>query len=103
MIWNLKIMDIITRLIKLINQDNLSNHLFHLAKELPCRTLNFTVEGHKKCTLYEADDFIHGSFPYADPNYHTVHDKPESVDLVNVKLATQLTLASVIHLDIHGN
>lgn len=40
-----------------------------------------------------------GSFPYADPNYHTVNDKPEFVDLLNVKLATQLSLAFLIHLD----
>ena len=96
-------MGIITKLIKQVNQENISRHLFHLAKELPCRTLNFIVEGHKKCTLYEADDFIHRSFPYSDPNYHTVNDKSEYVDLVNVKLTTQLILATVIRLDIHGN
>jgi len=50
--------DIIAKLIKLVDQHNLSNHLFFLAKELPCRTLNFTVQGHGRCTLYEADDFI---------------------------------------------
>jgi hypothetical protein len=51
-------MDIIKKLIKQLNQGNLSSHFSHLAKELPCRTLNFTMEGHEKCTLYEADDFI---------------------------------------------
>ena len=40
-----------------------------------------------------------GSFPYANPNYHTVIDKPEFVDLLNVKLATQLSLAFLVHLD----
>ncbi|UCE08059.1 MAG: M28 family peptidase, partial [bacterium] len=39
-----------------------------------------------------------GSFPYADPNYHTVNDKPEYVDLLNVKLATQLSLAFLVLL-----
>lgn len=51
-------MAIITKLIKQVNEDHLSNHLCYLAKELPCRTLNFTTENHEKCTLYEADDFI---------------------------------------------
>ena len=40
-----------------------------------------------------------GSFPYADPNYHTLDDKPEYVDLDNVRLATQLNMAAVLHLD----
>ena len=44
-----------------------------------------------------------GSFPYAEPNYHSEKDVPENVDLQNVKLATQLSLAAVMHLDIHGN
>jgi hypothetical protein len=51
-------MDILQKLIKQINQNNLSDYLFYLSKELPCRTLNFTIPGHQKCTLYEADDFI---------------------------------------------
>ena len=53
-------MDFIQKLIRQVNQEHLSSYLFYLAKELPCRALNFTVEGHKKCTLYEADDFIQG-------------------------------------------
>ena len=40
-----------------------------------------------------------GSFPYADPNYHTPGDIPECVDLGNVRLSTQLCLATVLHLD----
>jgi len=43
-----------------------------------------------------------GSFPYADPNYHTVNDKPELVDLANVKSATQLSLAFLVYLDLNG-
>jgi hypothetical protein len=51
-------MDFLEKLIRQVNQKHLSSYLFYLAKELPCRTLNFTVEGHDKCTLYEVDDFI---------------------------------------------
>ena len=37
----------------------MSKHLFHLAKDpLPFRKLNFTLPGHAKNTLYEADDYI---------------------------------------------
>jgi len=43
-----------------------------------------------------------GSFPYADPNYHSMTDTPEQVDLENVTLATQLSLALILHLDLHG-
>ena len=43
-----------------------------------------------------------GSFPYADPNYHLASDIPEHVDLVNVRLATQLSLAFVAHVDRNG-
>jgi len=43
-----------------------------------------------------------GSFPYADPHYHLASDIPENVDLVNARLAVQLTLATVLHLDEHG-
>jgi len=51
---------IIKKLIKQVNQKQLSDSLFFLAKALPCRTLNYTSKGHEKCTLYEADDFIQG-------------------------------------------
>ena len=40
-----------------------------------------------------------GSFPYADPNYHEAGDTPERVDIVNVRMATQATLAAVLRLD----
>jgi hypothetical protein len=43
-----------------------------------------------------------GSFPYADPNYHSEADTPELVDVRNAKLATQLTLAAVLHIDTCG-
>ncbi len=39
----------------------MSKHLFYLAKApLPYRKLNFTLPGHDKNTLYEADDFLTG-------------------------------------------
>jgi len=40
-----------------------------------------------------------GSFPYADPNYHQPGDVPELVDMANVRLAAQATLAAALHLD----
>ena len=40
-----------------------------------------------------------GSWPYADPNYHQPGDIPERVDLTNVRMAAQATLAAVLHLD----
>ena len=43
-----------------------------------------------------------GSYPYADPNYHAEGDTPENVDLPNVRMATQLCLATVLHLDREG-
>jgi len=43
-----------------------------------------------------------GSFPYAEPYYHTLLDVPENVDLENALLPTQLTLAAVLHLDALG-
>jgi len=43
-----------------------------------------------------------GSFPYAEPHYHREEDTPETVDVTNVSLATQLSLAAVLHLDAHG-
>ena len=51
-------MDIIQKLFRQVIQHNLSNNLFFLAKGLQSRTLNFTMNGHAKCTLYKADDFI---------------------------------------------
>jgi len=40
-----------------------------------------------------------GSFPYADPDYHLETDAPERVDLANLRLATQASLAAVVRLD----
>jgi hypothetical protein len=42
-----------------VNSARMSKHLFYLAKDpLPYRKLNFTLPGHAKNTLYEADDYI---------------------------------------------
>ncbi|HEX9973308.1 MAG TPA: M28 family peptidase [bacterium] len=78
----LKVEAIIKKLIKQVNQKQLSACLFFLAKELRCRTLNYASKGHEKCTLYEADYFIQGkleSFGYkmgkeAVPVQAFVHD-----------------------------
>jgi hypothetical protein len=40
-----------------------------------------------------------GSEPYADAEYHLTGDAAERVDTVNVRMATQATLAAVLHLD----
>ena len=40
-----------------------------------------------------------GSSPYADPQYHREGDVPERVDLENVLLASQATLAAVLERD----
>ncbi|MBO3803255.1 MAG: M28 family peptidase [Candidatus Brockarchaeota archaeon] len=40
-----------------------------------------------------------GSFPYSDPQYHLEGDVPERVDIANVRMAAQATLASVLWLD----
>ncbi|MDP6125529.1 MAG: M28 family peptidase [Candidatus Latescibacteria bacterium] len=40
-----------------------------------------------------------GSFPYDDPNYHLLSDVPEAIDFSNVRLSTQLALATVLELD----
>jgi hypothetical protein len=41
--------------------DEMRDMLFYLAKDpLPYRKLNFTLPGHDKCTLHEADDYIAG-------------------------------------------
>ncbi len=51
--------DLIPELLDRINTDRLSRGLFYLAKDpLPFRKVNFTIPGHEKCSLYEADDFI---------------------------------------------
>ena len=43
-----------------------------------------------------------GSIPYAEPHYHTAEDVVGYVDIENVRLATQLSLAFLLHLDQHG-
>lgn len=43
-----------------------------------------------------------GSYPYADPNYHLESDRPEWVDLPNVRMAVQATLAAVVRVDRQG-
>ena len=40
-----------------------------------------------------------GSYPYADPNYHEAWDIPELVDIANVRMTVQATLAAVLSLD----
>lgn len=40
-----------------------------------------------------------GSSPYAEPNYHDVGDIPESVDLTNVRMSTQVSLAAAMLTD----
>jgi len=51
----------IRRLIRRVDSERMSKHLFHLAKDpLPYRKLNLTLPGHEKNTLHEADDYLAG-------------------------------------------
>ena len=51
----------IRRLISDVDSRRISQHLFYLAKDpLPYRKLNLTLPGHKKNTLYEANDYLAG-------------------------------------------
>lgn len=43
-----------------------------------------------------------GSYPYADSQYHLEGDTPDRVDMANVRMATQATLAAVLYIDEHG-
>ena len=43
-----------------------------------------------------------GSWPYADAEYHLVGDRPERVNLENLKRSTQLILAALLELDAQG-
>jgi hypothetical protein len=44
-----------------VDEDRLRRNLFYLASDpLPYRKLNYTVPGHTRCTLYEADEWIAG-------------------------------------------
>ena len=41
-----------------------------------------------------------GSYPYADPNYHSEGDVPETVDVENAAMAVQATIAAIVRLDL---
>lgn len=46
-------------LLTTVDGKQMSEHLFDLSKRRwPRRTLNFTLPGHDKCTLYEVDDYL---------------------------------------------
>jgi hypothetical protein len=54
------------RRLELVDADRIRHDLFYLSKDpLPFRKLNYTVPGHGKCTLYEADDYIGGQLAKA--------------------------------------
>jgi hypothetical protein len=40
-----------------------------------------------------------GSYPYADPNYHSEEDVPELTDVENAALAVQAIIAAILRLD----
>jgi hypothetical protein len=60
--WDNKKVDASIRsLIGGVDAGRMSKHLFYLSKDpLPFRKVNYTLPGHKKNTLYEADDFLAG-------------------------------------------
>jgi hypothetical protein len=43
-----------------------------------------------------------GSMPYVDPNYHCETDVPEAVDLTNVRMAVQASLAAIVRVIMTG-
>jgi len=47
---------------------------------------------------FPAAVIILGSWPYADPNYHTENDKPEHVDIDTLRRSVQLALGTVLEL-----
>ena len=58
--------DRISGMIGRVDRDRIRHDVFYLSKDpLPFRKLNHTVPGHEKCTLYEADDFIHAELEAA--------------------------------------
>ncbi len=58
-VWNKKVDSRIRSLIRQVDSERMSKNLFALAKDpLPYRKLNFTLPGHEKNTLYEADGYI---------------------------------------------
>lgn len=40
-----------------------------------------------------------GSYPYADPQYHLEGDTADRVDIENVRMSTQATLAAIVRLN----
>lgn len=60
-VWTKRVDARIQSLIRQVDSERMSKNLFYLAKDpLPYRKLNFTLPGHEKNTLYEADDYISG-------------------------------------------
>ena len=60
-VWNKQVDARIRSLIALVDTERMSKNLSYLAEDpLPYRKLNFTLPGHEKNTLYEADDYISG-------------------------------------------
>ncbi|MBU4201154.1 MAG: M28 family peptidase [Verrucomicrobia bacterium] len=58
--------DVIPSLIARVDQERLKRSLFYLAKDpLPFRKLNYTIPGHAKNTLYEADDYIQSQLEFS--------------------------------------
>ena len=47
---------------------------------------------------YPAAVATFGSFPYADPAYHTEDDRPERVDIPNLRMAAQAVLAAALRM-----
>ena len=48
---------------------------------------------------YPASIMVLGSYPYADPQYHTELDTPDRVDVENAALSAQSILAAILELD----
>ena len=60
-VWNKQVDARIQSLIRQVDSERMSKNLFSLSKDpLPYRKLNFTLPGHEKNTLYEADAYISG-------------------------------------------
>jgi len=61
-VWDDKGADASIRsLIGAVDPERIRKHVFYLSKDpIPFRKLNFTLPGHEKNTLYEADDYLAG-------------------------------------------
>lgn len=61
-VWNKEaVVANIRSLIAAVDVPRMSQHVFYLSKDpLPFRKLNYTLPGHEKCTLHEADDYLAG-------------------------------------------